>query len=1278
MPPPPSSFTACFPNAPNSVVNRARELERSKRRSVDSPSVSRGTRLDTGRTTPASRPEDDPAGFVASHTRLSEPASDAPGPYIDDSELIPGDMLKTVGSASSHASTSSSIFSSSSHSQNAMATSKDSSSHVTPLTNPRSPPPYFVTSDPPKPSASTPLGLEKLEDPISLPIPGCTAPNGVQPSSTVAIIERIPARDINRSVLGLACTYDPLLDRSASADKKKTQPIYAEFGIEDDDHPPPDPRQAKGGRLNYINVDYHHPKARLRHAPYNLRPYPYDPKMAVGPGPPTQIVVTGFNPLIAFSKVTAIFGSFGDVAESSNKMHPETGSYLGFATFRYRDAKPNRMRPQPVFAIDAAKRAVRQMNGQRIEAHQIRVEYDPDGRKSGRMMEDVLKKDKEKMLAAQQKIPTAPRSVGTPATGVPPTAPRGPAALRQGSMANSPMDPTRLGAPSGAPHPAIAHRQAVLARVVKNPFIFVAHKSVPVSPLTVPHMKKRLRGFTMDDILIIEKYGYYLIFADSSYGRDQAERCYKCTNHSRFFDYDMIMSHHPYGTSGVPPSRKDDGDKTERRRSRSKERKPAYEMPAQANDRMRTKRDEDGDIEEEKKQRAKDFDPVLEAVRMVRREMTEHLIRHIRTKVATPAVVAYLDPANHSAKRRKLNLDDSHHDLSSDLVDDSAAKSPIGTPNSRDDPIERRTARGIAALPRIRKVKYEEGARRQEFLDPFERRRAPRARVRPAFRSLHHRLHVDSDSESEDDQETREAHIEDTEEPESRPRSRMSTDEDAMQDDLGSWGRQEEDSMTEASFAVNDASLLAGKKRKLDVPTEKALKKQKKNEEELFGVAMEKVDVGLPVTDAPVTEDIVIQDADVLEKDESGSSRLPTPAPLDAKSKKKPVKKKKTKKQLFEEREAQKKAEQEALEEEEAARLKKAEEAKADADPEPAPDSTAPPQDDVAERLRLDPELFPDKLMSALTIPPDFELDIGTLDLLSLGLKDRPDTARLKRRFQIGDIGDPEFWVWKRNRIRCLNVDSSLEDSRHPRIEGYYVPNATGCARTEGVKKILNSEKSKYLPHHIKVKKAREERQAQAKAAPGKSLTAVKVADDNSISRGSSRANRANHRRAMAEMNDQKSDALRFNQLKKRKKPVKFERSAIHNWGLYAMEHIPKDDMIIEYVGEEVRPSVAQVREARYDRSGIGSSYLFRIDEDAVIDATKKGGIARFINHSCMPNCTAKIIRVEGTKRIVIYALRDIARNEELTYDYKFELEEKEEDRVPCLCGTTNCKGFLN
>ena len=189
-----------------------------------------------------------------------------------------------------------------------------------------------------------------------------------------------------------------------------------------------------GDRLGYINTDYYLPKARLRHAPENLKPYSYDPKTSIGPGPPTQIVVTRYNPLVPFNKVTAIFAAFGEIAESSNKMHPETGSYLGFATIRYRDSrKPGR----PMSAIDAARRAVR-TKGLKVDADLVKVEYDPDGRKSRQMLDYFLRRDREKQ--EKRKLATEPAvAAKTPPTGPkgptfgrpPPTAPKGPALQRQ-------------------------------------------------------------------------------------------------------------------------------------------------------------------------------------------------------------------------------------------------------------------------------------------------------------------------------------------------------------------------------------------------------------------------------------------------------------------------------------------------------------------------------------------------------------------------------------------------------------------------------------------------------------------------------------------------------------------------------------------------------------------------------------------------------------------------------------------------------------------------------
>jgi hypothetical protein len=94
-------------------------------------------------------------------------------------------------------------------------------------------------------------------------------------------------------------------------------------------------------------------------------------------------------------------------------------------------------------------------------------------------------------------------------------------------------------------------------------------------------------------------------------------------------------------------------------------------------------------------------------------------------------------------------------------------------------------------------------------------------------------------------------------------------------------------------------------------------------------------------------------------------------------------------------------------------------------------------------------------------------------------------------------------------------------------------------------------------------------------------------------------------------------DALKFQQMKSRKKQLKFAPSLIHDWGLFSMERIEAQDIVIEYVGELIRQKVADHREKLYEASGIGSSYLFRIDDDTIIDATKIGSIARLINHSC-------------------------------------------------------------
>ncbi|XP_015886515.3 histone-lysine N-methyltransferase ASHH1 isoform X2 [Ziziphus jujuba] len=128
-------------------------------------------------------------------------------------------------------------------------------------------------------------------------------------------------------------------------------------------------------------------------------------------------------------------------------------------------------------------------------------------------------------------------------------------------------------------------------------------------------------------------------------------------------------------------------------------------------------------------------------------------------------------------------------------------------------------------------------------------------------------------------------------------------------------------------------------------------------------------------------------------------------------------------------------------------------------------------------------------------------------------------------------------------------------------------------------------------------------------------------------------------------------------------------------WGLLADENIKAGKFIIEYCGEVISWKEAKRRSQAYEIQGLKDAFIISLNASESIDATKKGSLARFINHSCQPNCETRKWNVLGEIRVGIFAKQDIPIGTELGYDYNFEWYGGA--KVRCLCGATSCSGFL-
>ena len=163
---------------------------------------------------------------------------------------------------------------------------------------------------------------------------------------------------------------------------------------------------------------------------------------------------------------------------------------------------------------------------------------------------------------------------------------------------------------------------------------------------------------------------------------------------------------------------------------------------------------------------------------------------------------------------------------------------------------------------------------------------------------------------------------------------------------------------------------------------------------------------------------------------------------------------------------------------------------------------------------------------------------------------------------------------------------------------------------------------------------------------------------------------------------------------------LQVRKSEIAGSGVFASQQIPAATVIIEYVGELVRPHVADKREQEYTQEG-KEMYFFKLDEERIIDATCAGSISRLINHSCDPNAFSLTVQTDaddpasnkvrvmhGTAaaltnqlrpgiphmQILIIAKRAIEPGEEVSYDYYTSPGEYTQR---CKCGAENCRGYL-
>nr|KYP69999.1 Histone-lysine N-methyltransferase ASHH2 [Cajanus cajan] len=139
---------------------------------------------------------------------------------------------------------------------------------------------------------------------------------------------------------------------------------------------------------------------------------------------------------------------------------------------------------------------------------------------------------------------------------------------------------------------------------------------------------------------------------------------------------------------------------------------------------------------------------------------------------------------------------------------------------------------------------------------------------------------------------------------------------------------------------------------------------------------------------------------------------------------------------------------------------------------------------------------------------------------------------------------------------------------------------------------------------------------------------------------------------------------------------LKWFKCGKKGYGLKAIENVAQGQFLIEYVGEVLDMQTYEARQREYALKGHRHFYFMTLNGSEVIDASAKGNLGRFINHSCDPNCRTEKWMVNGEICIGLFALRDIKQDEELTFDYNY-VRVFGAAAKKCYCGSPNCRGYI-